>query len=118
MSQPPDPVQGPPPVDPRATRDVVIVAFAAFLLIGWHALLIPSLIRQIQGTFVIDDPGRRPVREVVPHLVRRDHPGRCDGLPDTKTTRIPGLEPRRRIGRGGGRYWARTSDLTDVNRAL
>ena len=47
----------PPPVDPRATRDVVVVAFASFLLIGWHALLIPSLIRQVQGTFEIDDPG-------------------------------------------------------------
>jgi fucose permease len=57
VSLPPDPAQGPPPVDPRATRDVVVVAFAAFLLIGWHALLIPSLIRQVQGTFAIDDPG-------------------------------------------------------------
>jgi fucose permease len=57
VSQPPDPVQGPPPVDPRATRDVVIVAFASFLLIGWSGLLVPSLIRQVQGTFAIDDAG-------------------------------------------------------------
>ena len=53
MSQPPDP----PPVDPRATRDVVVVSFASFLLIGWSGLLVPSLIRQVQGTFDQTDSG-------------------------------------------------------------
>ena len=53
MSQPPTP----PPIDPRATRDVVVVAFACFLLIGWTGLLVPSLIRQVQGTFAQSDAG-------------------------------------------------------------
>ena len=44
--------------------------------------------------------------------------GGVTALPDTKKRRGSGSVPRRRIVRGGGRYWARTSDLTDVNRAL
>ncbi len=45
----------------------------------------------------------------------RGDPGRvADGHPP----HLPGAGRRSHTGGAGGRYWIRTSDLTDVNRAL
>lgn len=38
-------------------RDVVLVGFAAFLLLGWTVLLVPSLIREVQRAFGQSDAG-------------------------------------------------------------
>ena len=42
---------------PPPGRDVVLTGFAAFLLLGWTVLLVPSLIREVQGTFDQSDAG-------------------------------------------------------------
>jgi fucose permease len=39
------------------SRGLVVAGFAAFLLLGWSALLVPSLIREVQGAFGQDDAG-------------------------------------------------------------
>jgi fucose permease len=38
-------------------RDVVLTGFAAFFLLGWTVLLVPSLIREVQRTFDQSDAG-------------------------------------------------------------
>lgn len=38
-----------------ATRRLAVIAWASFVLIGWVSLLIPSLIRSIQGHFTVGD---------------------------------------------------------------
>jgi fucose permease len=45
---------GAPPV---AAPGVVAAGFGAFLLLGWASLLVPSLIRDVQRTFAVDDAG-------------------------------------------------------------
>jgi fucose permease len=42
---------------PPPGRDVVLTGFAAFLLLGWTVLLVPSLIREVQRTFDQSDAG-------------------------------------------------------------
>jgi len=41
--------------DPSPARRVVPVAWAGFLLLGWSGVLLPSLVRQIEGRFGVDD---------------------------------------------------------------
>jgi fucose permease len=60
VSQPTEPVataSRPHAEAPAAAPGVVAVGFAAFLLLGWSSLIVPSLIRQVQGDFGIDDAG-------------------------------------------------------------
>ncbi len=45
------------PAAPPPGRDVVLTGFAAFLLLGWTVLLVPSLIREVQRTFDQSDAG-------------------------------------------------------------
>ena len=40
---------------PRYARHIVPLAWAAFVLIGWTAVLVPSLLRQVEATFAVDD---------------------------------------------------------------
>ena len=52
--------QPPPRRDRRRAppgRDVVLTGFAAFFLLGWTVLLVPSLIREVQRTFDQSDAG-------------------------------------------------------------
>jgi fucose permease len=42
---------------PPPGRDVVLTGFAAFFLLGWTVLLVPSLIRDVQRAFGQDDAG-------------------------------------------------------------
>jgi fucose permease len=42
---------------PGPTRDLVVASFAAFFLIGWTGLLVPSLIRQVQAQYGQTDGG-------------------------------------------------------------
>jgi len=42
---------------PPPGRDVVLTGFAAFFLLGWTVLLVPSLIREVQRTFHQSDGG-------------------------------------------------------------
>jgi fucose permease len=42
---------------PVAAPGVVAVGFAAFALLGWGSLVVPSLIRDIQAAFRVDDAG-------------------------------------------------------------
>jgi len=37
------------------SRRVHLIPWGAFLLIGWSGLLVPSLVRQIEATFGVDD---------------------------------------------------------------
>jgi MFS family permease len=46
-----------PPEPAPAERGVTLVGYASFLLLGWTALLIPSLIRDVQATFGQSDAG-------------------------------------------------------------
>lgn len=43
------------PADRAARRRVIRLAWASFFLIGWCGVLVPSLVRQIQGQFGVDD---------------------------------------------------------------
>jgi fucose permease len=45
------------PAAPPPGRDVVLTGFAAFLLLGWTVLLVPSLIREVQRSFDQSDAG-------------------------------------------------------------
>jgi FHS family glucose/mannose:H+ symporter-like MFS transporter len=53
--QPPDAAASPAALPPG--RDVVLTGFAAFLLLGWTVLLVPSIIREIQRAFDQSDAG-------------------------------------------------------------
>jgi fucose permease len=55
VTQPPDAVVA--PAAPSPGRVVVLTSFAAFLLLGWTVLLVPSLIREVQRTFDQSDAG-------------------------------------------------------------
>ena len=55
MTQPSAAVATPAALPPG--RDVVLTGFAAFLLLGWTVLLVPSLIREVQRTFDQSDAG-------------------------------------------------------------
>ena len=57
MTQPPDATSVAPPLAIPAARGVVVAGFAAFLLLGWATLLVPSLIRDVQATFGQSDAG-------------------------------------------------------------
>jgi len=46
-----------PPAARPPGRDVVLTGFAAFLLLGWTVLLVPSLIREVQRSFDQSDGG-------------------------------------------------------------
>jgi fucose permease len=43
------------PNAPRSARRIVPLAWVAFVLIGWTAVLVPSLLRQVEATFAVDD---------------------------------------------------------------
>jgi fucose permease len=43
------------PRAPRYARHIVPLSWTAFVLIGWTGVLVPSLLRQIQDTFSVDD---------------------------------------------------------------
>ncbi len=50
-------VRGGEPAIPDATRSrpAVPVAWAGFLLLGWSGVLVPSLVRQVESRFAVDD---------------------------------------------------------------
>jgi len=43
------------PRAPRYARHIVPLAWTAFVLIGWTTILVPSLLRQIEARFAVDD---------------------------------------------------------------
>lgn len=52
------PAAAPTPTSaPAAARDGALVGYAAFTLLGWTSLLVPSLIRDVQATFGQSDAG-------------------------------------------------------------
>ncbi len=54
-AQPAAPVPGPGLAPPG--RGVVVLGYAAFLLLGWASLIVPSLIRDVQAAFGQSDAG-------------------------------------------------------------